>query len=178
VAERTAALAAVIAADAPDFDPVVREVVTAGLDMRATELFNGIYRLAELRRTADIEPAWTQLGGRPLILEGFVAFDRELSLIGVRSRAGACRFYPLVENEHRTGMLYRSLAPARNTGEELTERACDFAHLAFKNGLVQGQRHAVPLKFFSLYGTLQAANRSITQSVFLGHGLPVRRFRK
>lgn len=79
-------------------------------------------------RTLDqIESAWTQLGGRPLILEGFVPFDRELSLLSVRSKSGECRFYPLVENEHREGMLYRSTAPAANTGEELFERACDFA---------------------------------------------------
>ncbi len=80
-----------------------------------------------IRTAADVELAWTQLGGRPLILEGFVPFDRELSLIAVRGRTGECRFYPLVENEHRDGMLYKSLAPAANTGEELTERACDFA---------------------------------------------------
>ena len=53
VAERTAALAAVIADDPADFDPVVREVVSAGLGMTAVELWNGIYRLAELRRVAD-----------------------------------------------------------------------------------------------------------------------------
>ncbi|MGL4543082.1 MAG: allophanate hydrolase-related protein, partial [Polymorphobacter sp.] len=53
VAERTAALAAVLAANPPDFDPVVRDVVSPGLSMRAVDLFNGIYRLAELRRIAD-----------------------------------------------------------------------------------------------------------------------------
>jgi allophanate hydrolase len=53
VAERTAALAAVIAADPADFDPVVREVVTPGLEMAAVDLFKSIYRLAELRRIAD-----------------------------------------------------------------------------------------------------------------------------
>jgi allophanate hydrolase len=53
VAERTAALAAVIAANRPDFDPVVRDVVTPGLAIGAVDLFNGIYRLAELRRHAD-----------------------------------------------------------------------------------------------------------------------------
>jgi 5-(carboxyamino)imidazole ribonucleotide synthase len=80
-----------------------------------------------LRTPADVEAAWTQLGGRPLILEGFVPFDRELSIIAVRGRDGSTAFYPLVENEHREGMLYRSLAPADGTGEELTERACEFA---------------------------------------------------
>jgi allophanate hydrolase len=53
VAERTAALAKVIAEDPADFDPVVREVVSAGLGMTAVALWNGSYRLAELRRIAD-----------------------------------------------------------------------------------------------------------------------------
>ena len=53
VAERTAALETVIAANPADFDPVVRDVVSPGLNMRAVDLFNGIYRLAELRRIAD-----------------------------------------------------------------------------------------------------------------------------
>ncbi|MET4663520.1 allophanate hydrolase [Sphingomonas sp. PvP056] len=54
VAERTAALKAVLAADPADLDPVVREVVAGGLDLRAVDLFNGIYRLAALRRAAEI----------------------------------------------------------------------------------------------------------------------------
>ena len=53
VAERTAALEAVLAANPADLDPTVREVVSVGLDLRAVDLFNGIYRLAELRRAAD-----------------------------------------------------------------------------------------------------------------------------
>jgi allophanate hydrolase len=53
VAERTAALEAVLAANPADLDPVVREVVSVGLGMHAVDLFNGIYRLAELRRAAD-----------------------------------------------------------------------------------------------------------------------------
>jgi 5-(carboxyamino)imidazole ribonucleotide synthase len=73
------------------------------------------------------EAAWIRLGGRPLILEGFVPFDRELSLIAVRGRNGEIAAYPLTENEHRDGILHRSLAPARETGEELTERAVEYA---------------------------------------------------
>jgi 5-(carboxyamino)imidazole ribonucleotide synthase len=82
---------------------------------------------AVLRTPADAEAAWATLGGRPLILEGFVPFDREVSILAVRGRNGDTTFYPLVENEHREGMLYRSLAPAGGTGEELTERAGEFA---------------------------------------------------
>jgi 5-(carboxyamino)imidazole ribonucleotide synthase len=65
-----------------------------------------------LRSPADAEAAWRLLGGRPLILEQFVPFDRELSILAVRGRDGATAFYPLVENEHRQGILFRSLAPA------------------------------------------------------------------
>ncbi len=80
-----------------------------------------------LRTQADAQLAWQTLGGRELILEGFVPFDRELSIIAVRSRSGEIVYYPLTENEHRDGMLHRSHAPALHTGEELTERAADFA---------------------------------------------------
>ena len=44
-----------------------------------------------------------------MILEEFVSFGRELSLIGVRNKAGVVRFYPLVENRHRDGILRLSL---------------------------------------------------------------------
>jgi allophanate hydrolase len=53
VAERTAAMAGILAADPGAIDPTVREVVEPGLAVSAVELFNGIYRLAELKRHAD-----------------------------------------------------------------------------------------------------------------------------
>lgn len=53
VAERTAAMADILAADPDAIDPTVREIVSAGLETRAVDLFNGIYRLAELKRHAD-----------------------------------------------------------------------------------------------------------------------------
>src|SRR4051794_4446436 len=77
---------------------------------------------AVIRTPADADAAWLKLGGRPLILEGFVAFERELSILAVRGRDGQIVTYPLIENEHRDGILHRSLLPAANTGEELAER--------------------------------------------------------
>jgi 5-(carboxyamino)imidazole ribonucleotide synthase len=67
-----------------------------------------------LRRPADIDPAWAALGGVPLILEGFVKFDREVSIIGARSTRGETRCYPLSENQHRNGILRVTRAPHRN----------------------------------------------------------------
>ena len=82
---------------------------------------------AVLRTPADAEEAWARLSGRPLILEGFVTFDRELSLVAVRDAAGDIRAYPLVENAHQDGILHRSVAPAPDVGEELNERAAEYA---------------------------------------------------
>ena len=44
-----------------------------------------------------------------LILEEFISFERELSMIGVRNKAGEMKFYPLVENHHQDGILQLSL---------------------------------------------------------------------
>jgi 5-(carboxyamino)imidazole ribonucleotide synthase len=65
-----------------------------------------------LQKPEDIAAAWAALGGAPSILEGFVRFERELSLLSVRARNGRTVFYPLVENQHERGILRKTLAPA------------------------------------------------------------------
>ncbi|HEY1190404.1 MAG TPA: 5-(carboxyamino)imidazole ribonucleotide synthase [Gemmata sp.] len=82
---------------------------------------------AVIRTPQEAEAAWQKLGGRPLILEGFVRFDRELSIVAVRGRDGQIVTYPLIENVHLDGILHRSVAPAPDLGEELGERAAEFA---------------------------------------------------
>jgi len=69
-----------------------------------------------LRKPADIEIAWQSLGSVPLIYEGFVAFDREVSIIGARSTRGEVRCYPLTANSHSAGILRYSTAPYRHAG--------------------------------------------------------------
>jgi 5-(carboxyamino)imidazole ribonucleotide synthase len=80
-----------------------------------------------LRAVGDVERAWEALGGVPLILEGFVPFERELSILGVRARSGETAFYPLVENHHREGILRLSLAPAPALTPELQQAAESYA---------------------------------------------------
>jgi len=65
-----------------------------------------------LRAPADVEPAWRALGGVPLILEAFVPFEREVSVVAVRGRDGGFRTWPLTQNWHADGILSASLAPA------------------------------------------------------------------
>jgi len=62
----------------------------------------------------------------PLILEAFVAFEREVSVIAVRSRNGEFRHYPLTRNWHRDGILSVSLAPLPGD-PDLEARAVDRA---------------------------------------------------
>jgi len=65
-----------------------------------------------LRTLEDVESVKKEISSAPLILEKFVNFSRELSILAVRSRSGETAFYPLVENHHRGGILRLSLAPA------------------------------------------------------------------
>jgi len=80
---------------------------------------------AVLRSIADVDTAWVSLQGEssilggasgngpaPLIVEAFVAFDTEVSVIAARSTTGQIVFYPLTENLHQGGILRISRSPA------------------------------------------------------------------
>ena len=70
-----------------------------------------------LRSLADANAAWEALGAQAgkvgLIVEAFVPFERELSVVAVRGRDGEFRTWPLTWNWHVDGVLSASLAPAR-----------------------------------------------------------------
>jgi 5-(carboxyamino)imidazole ribonucleotide synthase len=70
-----------------------------------------------LRSRDDVEPAWQALRGVPLILEQFVPFEKEVSIIGVRGRDGQQLTWPLTENRHHQGILMRSTAPIEDGGD-------------------------------------------------------------
>jgi 5-(carboxyamino)imidazole ribonucleotide synthase len=60
---------------------------------------------ALLKSADDLKQAWEQLQGAPAVVEAFVPFKREVSIIAVRSVSGEVVFYPLSENLHRGGIL-------------------------------------------------------------------------
>jgi 5-(carboxyamino)imidazole ribonucleotide synthase len=61
---------------------------------------------------ADTENAWKELDeSGPLVLEGFVDFARELSVIGCRGRDGAIVVWPVAQNHHDRGILRESRVP-------------------------------------------------------------------
>jgi len=75
---------------------------------------------AVITTTADAERAWGELAaGAPLILEAMVPFDRELSILAARAVDGEVRTWPLVENDHRDGILRVSRAPAAGVDAQL-----------------------------------------------------------
>jgi 5-(carboxyamino)imidazole ribonucleotide synthase len=78
---------------------------------------------AVLRSVVAVDAAWAQLGGAPLILEGFVPFSRELSIVAVRGRDGEIRCWPAVENHHVDGILHLTRAPAPGLDAAIQARA-------------------------------------------------------
>ncbi len=84
---------------------------------------------AMLRCSDDLDRAYTRLGGVPLILEGFVPFDREVSVIAVRGRNGQTAFYPLAQSIHHAGILRYSLSrpndPMQGLARDYARRLLD-----------------------------------------------------
>jgi len=68
---------------------------------------------AVLRDPSDLESAWASLEPKPLILEGFVEFRCEISVIVARGADGGGSVFDAMENRHRDGILDLTLAPAR-----------------------------------------------------------------
>ena len=70
-----------------------------------------------IKSPADVDAAWQALGAQAgtvgLIVEAFIPFERELSVVAVRGRDGEFRTWPLTENWHVDGVLSASLAPAQ-----------------------------------------------------------------
>lgn len=67
-----------------------------------------------LRSQSDVSKSWRFLQTQSLILEEFISFEYELSLIAVRNKNGETHFYPLIQNHHVKGILHSSEAPFNN----------------------------------------------------------------
>lgn len=92
--------------------PAVLKTRTLGYDGKGQKV---------LRQPADVQGAFAELGSVPCILEGFVPFTGEVSLVAVRARDGETRFYPLVHNTHDSGILKLSVASSGHPLQALAE---------------------------------------------------------
>lgn len=94
-----------------------------GILKTCTEGYDGKGQLRIKGSPDDKENALSLLSKR-CILEGLVPFEREVSLVAVRGKDGAIRFYPLAENVHKEGILRTTRAPYNSPAlQEQAERA-------------------------------------------------------
>ena len=105
-----------LASSAQEISSAVSEIGTPCVIKTRREGYDGKGQ-AVIRSTAEVDPAVAKLGERPTIVERFVPFERELSIVAVRSRDGDVRCYPLIENVHHEGILRLSRAPALAPGD-------------------------------------------------------------
>jgi 5-(carboxyamino)imidazole ribonucleotide synthase len=97
--------------------PAILKTRTLGYDGK------GQFRLSQV---GDAAEAWAALGGKPAILEGFVPFEREVSVILARAVDGSVAAYDVTENVHQGGILRTSTIPAQ-ISDALGQKAVDAA---------------------------------------------------
>jgi 5-(carboxyamino)imidazole ribonucleotide synthase len=74
-----------------------------------------------IREGSNVGAVHRALGSAPMILEGFIAFEREVSVVAARSVEGAVAAFDVCENEHERHILARTRAPARVAPETEAE---------------------------------------------------------
>ncbi len=101
--------------------PCVLKTAGFGYDGKGQSKINGV---------EDIEPAFAKLGGQECVLEAFVDFEKEVSVVCARSQTGEFVHYGVIENEHANHILDVSLAPANSSAkvaDDATEITRDIA---------------------------------------------------
>jgi 5-(carboxyamino)imidazole ribonucleotide synthase len=97
--------------------PALLKTRTLGYDGKGQSL---------VKSESGVEEAWARAGGAPCVLEAFVPFTREVSVIAARGRGGETRFYPIGENTHEDGILRHTVCrvndPMQGAAEELAGR--------------------------------------------------------
>ncbi len=82
----------------------------------------GQVRLRDVSEAAD---AWDALGGSECVLEGFVDFEREVSVVAARDLDGSFVHYGVIENAHKDGILDLSICPAPAVSAKTSAEAVD-----------------------------------------------------
>lgn len=90
-----------------------------------------------IRSSEDLESAWSAVGEQESVLEAFVDFDREISVVAARSLDGDFAHYGAIENRHRNGILDVSVAPAR-ISERVAREAVEIARAVLEKLEVVG----------------------------------------
>lgn len=94
--------------------PAVLKTATGGYDGKGQWV---------LREQQDLAAAWDEASraGTALVLEKFIAFDKEISVIAARSPSGEVKTFAPAENIHVRNILHLSIVPARTSADVLEE---------------------------------------------------------
>ncbi|MEM9637957.1 MAG: 5-(carboxyamino)imidazole ribonucleotide synthase, partial [Pseudomonadota bacterium] len=76
---------------------------------------------ARLKSLEDLDAAFADMAGQPAILEGFVTFSHEISVIAARGADGDVACYDPGENVHRDGILHTTTVPAQLNSTQRTD---------------------------------------------------------
>ncbi|AMA74232.1 MULTISPECIES: 5-(carboxyamino)imidazole ribonucleotide synthase [Aneurinibacillus] len=120
-----------------DADHAIRELGVPAVMKTATGGYDGKGQYV-IRQAEEAVSAYRELSkaGTEIIIEQFVPFTKEISVIAARSVSGEIRTFPVAENIHRENILHLSIVPARIT-ENVTARAEELAKtIAEKLGVV------------------------------------------
>ncbi len=100
----------------------VNEIGLPAILKTTTEGYDGKGQFV-IKNQSQIEQAWQAIGHKELILESFIDFSRELSIIAVRNEQNEHVYYPLVQNIHHEGILRYTIAPAQQIIDSVQEVA-------------------------------------------------------
>lgn len=106
---QTAAFAAISRAD--DIDQACQAVCFPAILKLAELGYDGKGQIV-VDEPAGVKEAFETLAELPCVLEQKIDLDREVSVILARSSRGQSRCFPVAENEHRNGILHKTVAPA------------------------------------------------------------------
>jgi len=101
---------------------VILKTAQFGYDGKGQQVCSGV---------VEVESAFEEFGGVECVLEDFVPFDREVSVVLARDQKGRVETFPLVENQHRDGILDISIVPARvseTIASKANTAACSLAN--------------------------------------------------
>jgi 5-(carboxyamino)imidazole ribonucleotide synthase len=106
----------------PELKIAVENIGLPAMLKTATDGYDGKGQFL-IQSDSQLDQAWESMSGVESILEGFVNFKRELSLVAVRGVDNSHEYYPLVENSHHNGILRLTIAPAQNISPKLQQQA-------------------------------------------------------
>jgi 5-(carboxyamino)imidazole ribonucleotide synthase len=133
--------------------PAILKTCRMGYDGKGQWILRTAEDVARAKSRLPVEGSAVAHDGPPFILERFVPFTRELSVLAVRGRTGETAVYPLVENHHRDGILRLALAPAPRLDPAIQRAAEDAARRVFESLQYVG---VLAIEFFETDGCLLA----------------------